>query len=225
MLDESLDILFSPSEANIDKARNSTQNHWQDGFMFLFVAVFFSGLLQAFSSLLALVFVRKGILTDPTMPPNTPPMAQLMDVVVSVAINAVSLPLLMFLSLVFLVVPAYLLGGRGSLGQLFFVRVLYTTPISVVGGVWSILIVLAGALTVKLNQPAILITVAAPLLCFVPLTFYFLFLDYLAVKVVYSLSSGRAAMVVLLPLLLAFLPILCCASLLLMGPFLNEVTR
>jgi len=220
MLDESLDILFSPTEANIDKARNSTQNHWQDGFIALFVAIFFSGMLQAFSHLLYLVFVRKGILIDPDMSPDAPTMALLMGVVGQFAFNAMSLPLTMLISLILLVVPAYMLGGQGSMGQLFFVRVLYGTPTSVVVGIWSILMVLGAALAVKLNQPAIVLTLFVPILCLVPLGFYFIFLDYLAVKVVYSLTSGRAAIVVLWPLILLLPIIFCCAFLLLLGPII-----
>jgi len=210
MLNLSLDILFSPTATMITKVKNSTQNHWADGFIALFTVVYFSVMFEVFLELLRLAFVRKGVLIDPAVAYNADVMKILLDMAVKTVARSVMMALGGIFSINLTSGLAYLLGGRGDRAEFFYVHMIYSLPLVIISGLLQVMMLIIEVLATQLNQPVIL-GIGVPIICFLPmLSLYWLYLEYITLKVIFNLSSIRAALIVLWPfILLIFL--ICCA--------------
>ena len=190
MLDTMIDVFFRPGEASMQRAKASTANYWQDGFIALAVTLFFFVMLYFLDFLLDAIFT-----------PNRPPIApnerieaatglfMLLLIFVVMVLISVMVGLMVDIGITTVLVR-FVSGQWPQIGPYFFINILCISPILVLSPIVDFI-----SLILPVNGEALTSII------FTPLGLYQLYLHYLNIKVSFNLSGTNAAWVIVLPLI------------------------
>lgn len=193
-------VVSGPNEANFAQEQNSSNANLQTALIWVVLAAVVTSILGFIQSMLFASSAQGmlGMLGGMDLPPESQAMIDAMvqgglfaGMSGAGALTGIIITPIFFLIAVGIVhLIATLFGGRGDFGRYAYLSAAITAPISIVNGVLAFIPVLGGCV-------ALLISI------------YSIVLNYFAVKVAYSLSSGRAIAVILVPLIIVLGLVFC----------------
>lgn len=193
-------VVSGPNEATFAQEQNSSNANLQTALIWVVLAAVVTSILGFIQSLLFASSAQGmlGMLGGMDLPPESQAMidAMVQGGLFAGMSGAGALMGIIFTPILFLIAVgivhliATLFGGRGDFGRFAYLSAAISAPISIVNAVLAFIPVLGGCV-------ALLISI------------YSIVLNYFAVKVAYSLSSGRAIAVILVPLIVVFALVFC----------------
>ncbi|MBA3531317.1 MAG: YIP1 family protein [Ardenticatenales bacterium] len=191
-----LKVLTNPREETFQEELDSPRATLTNALIWMFLAgvvVALFSFLVSLTSLNSAAAMEEMLRENPDIPPE---FAQMMTPMMPMMMGAGSVLSVILTPIVFLIgtgiyyLIAMLMGGKGDFGRYSYLLASFQAPLAI-------------ARTLVGFVP--LLGVCISLAIF----FYELFLSYLATKVAFNLSSGRALVVVLTPILLFILAMVC----------------
>ena len=193
-------VVSGPNEATFAQEQNSSNANLQTALIWVVLAAVVTSILGFIQSLLFASSAQGmlGMLGGMDLPPESQAM---IDAMVQGGLFAgmsgagalmgiIVTPILFLIAVGIVHLIATVFGGRGDFGRYAYLSAAISAPISIVNGFLAFIPVLGGCV-------ALLISI------------YSIVLNYFAVKVAYSLSSGRAIAVILVPLIVVLGLVFC----------------
>lgn len=193
-------VLTGPSEATFEQEKESPNATLSTALIWTVIAAVVAAILGFMQSLLFASSAQglMGMISQMDLPPESAAMIEQMTAsgLLAGASGAGALAGIVITPIVFLIVVgivhliARMLGGQGDFGRYAYLSASIGAPVSIVNAFLGFIPVVGGCVVALLS-------------------IYSLILNYFAIKVAYSLTSGRAIVVILIPLIIVFGAALC----------------
>ena len=193
-------VLTGPSEATFEREKESPNATLTTALIWTIIAAVVAAILGFVQSLIFASSAQglMGMISQMDLPPES---AAMIDQMMAGGLfagmsGAGSLFGIFITPIVFLIVVgivhliATVLGGKGDFGRYAYLSAAIGAPVSIVNAFLGIIPVVGGCVVALLS-------------------IYSLILNYFAIKVAYSLTSGRAIVVILIPLIIVLGVALC----------------
>lgn len=193
-------VLTGPGEETFEREQESPQATLTTALIWIVLAAVVTAVLSFVQSLLFASSARGmlGLVQQMNLPPESAVMIEQMMAGglfaglrgVGALMGIVITPIAFLIGVGIIHLLANVLGGRGDFGRYAFLAAAISAPISIVNAFLGFIPVVGGCVVFLLS-------------------IYSIVLNYFAIKVVYSLSSGRALVVILIPLAIVVAAALC----------------